>query len=494
MKIPALPPDQAHEALGRIDHIVVLMMENRSFDHMVGYLALTGGRDDVDGLKPAHANTYKGRRYPTFHLDRHEYAHWEDPDHSGKGVEQQISGGTMNGFVQCYVETRGEALRDALLDDEHVLVMGHYEADDVPTYHHLAENFLLCERWFSSVPGATWPNRLYAMCGESGGTTDNKKLFGKFDWPLHHRPSFPRILDGWHVDWRWYHAQPGDLEPPTIQVADARYLMPWWAKDHFALFEDEEAVSGQPSFLDDCREGNLPPVSWIDPNFGVSKKGTTNDDHPPADITRGQALVRRICDAVMESPLWSSTLLVVTYDEHGGFYDHVAPPSAPDDVPKMRKSYGVRVPAFVVSPYVEPAAVSDRLFDHTSIIRTVLERFCPPGHTIPHMGLRTDTANHLGAVLTAESPRDPAPVPDHPALEALHEPVEHLEESELLRLARPRPANITIDESALYPPGPPPGNDIQLGLLRAGIERRHTLGGPDGEGPGTAGTTADGRR
>jgi phospholipase C len=486
MKVDPLPPDAARKALERIHHVVILMMENRSFDHMVGYLSLSGGRADVDGLRANHANVYGGRRYPTFHLKRHAYAPWEDPDHSGAGVKKQIAGGTMNGFVESYVETRGESLRPKLIADEHVLVMGHYEAEDVPTYDHLAQSFLLCDRWFASVPGATWPNRLYAMCGESGGTADNKKLFGKFDWPLHNRPSFVRVLDGWKVNWRWYHAQPGDLEPPTLQVADARYLLPWWAKDHFALFDQREPITDQHSFLEDCENGALPSVSWIDPNFGVSKKGTTNDDHPPGDITQGQALVRRVCNAVMASPLWESTLLVVTYDEHGGFFDHVAPPPAPDDVPRMRESYGVRVPAFVVCPYVEPSSVSDRLFDHTSIIRTVLKRFCPAGHTIPHMGIRTDTANHLGAVLTAAAPRNPVPVPDHPMLQRAEQqpPSQQPALDEVLQLARPRPANVTIDESALFPPGPPPANDIQLGLIRAGIERKQALEGPNGEGPG----------
>ena len=484
MKVDPLPPDQALEALERIEHIVILMMENRSFDHMVGYLSLTGGRDDVNGLRADHANVYEGQRYSTFPLRRRAYAHWEDPDHSGEGVEMQIAGGTMNGFVQSYVETRGESLRPALLEAGHVLVMGHYEANDVPTYDHLAQHFLLCERWFSSVPGATWPNRLYAMCGESGGATDNKKLFGKIDWPLHHRLSFPRHLDRWKVDWRWYHAQPWDVEPPTLQVADARYMLPWWAEGHFALFDEPELISGQSSFLTDCRNGALPSLSWIDPNFGVSKKGTTNDDHPPADIANGQALVRTVCNAVMESPNWKSTLLLVTYDEHGGFYDHVPPPPAPDDIPQMRKSYGVRVPAFVVCPYVEPSAVSEYLFDHTSIIRTVLERFCPAGDTIPYMGTRASAANHLGSLLTAAEPRDPVPVPDHPVLsEADEQLVEQLSQDEVLRLAQPRPANITVDQSSMFPAGPPPTNDVQLGLIRAGIERKETLGGPNGGGP-----------
>jgi phospholipase C len=211
--------------------------------------------------------------------------------------------------------------------------------------------------------------------------------------------------------------------------------------EHFAFFNRtklswKEAVSDLPlidesssSFLEDAASGRLPAVSWIDPNFKDFNifGGGSNDDHPPSDIHDGQALVLAAYNALASSPVWEKTLLVITYDEHGGFYDHVSPPPAQDDDQKLFGRYGVRVPAIVVSPWIGKASVSKLLFDHTSIIKTILLRFCPqalerrsrvqalldrwiPGR--PHyMGKRVASANHLGGLLTESLPR-PAPLRD----------------------------------------------------------------------------------
>jgi phospholipase C len=344
----------------------------------------------------------------------------------------------------------------------------------------VAANFLVCDRWFASVPGATWPNRLYALCGESGGSKDNKKKFGKIDWPLYHFPSFARHLDKRDVDWRWYHARPGDVEPPTIQIADARYLWRFWEGGHYALIDRPE-LTGQPSFLDDARDGRLPAVAWIDPDFGITKRDLANDDHPPADIRRGQALVRTVCNALMEGPKWERTLLVITYDEHGGFYDHVPPPAAPDDRENMRR-YGPRVPAIVVSPYVEAASVCKLTFDHTSIIRTVLQRFCRDTGSgrLPSMGARVDNAAHLGQLLTLDQPRPSAPIPEFAeALAALMPEDLDLDPETQRHYATPRPASMTAEPVLDYEANLPPMNDLQLGLVRAGLERRELGAPPD---------------
>ncbi|HZU39420.1 MAG TPA: alkaline phosphatase family protein, partial [Solirubrobacteraceae bacterium] len=150
-------------ALDRIEHIVVLMLENRSFDHMLGYLSLEGGRNDVDGLRPGMSNTARGVVYPA----KHESAthipdpHW-DPDHSAQATDLQIGDGAMDGFAESFARTldgRGVSSPDP------GMVMRYYKAADLPVYDHLAEHFCVCDRWHSSVPGATWPNRLYAMTG-----------------------------------------------------------------------------------------------------------------------------------------------------------------------------------------------------------------------------------------------------------------------------------------------------------------------------------------
>ena len=140
-------------ALAKVEHIVVLMMENRSFDHMLGYLSLEGGREDVDGLKAGMANEYGGRSYPSHHLKRTAFLPVEDPDHSGEATSVQIAGGAMSGFVDSFAAKLAQRRAS---DHDPGLVMGYYNAGDLPVYDHLAAEFCVCDRWFCSVPGATW--------------------------------------------------------------------------------------------------------------------------------------------------------------------------------------------------------------------------------------------------------------------------------------------------------------------------------------------------
>jgi phospholipase C len=155
------------------------------------------------------------------------------------------------------------------------------------------------------------------------------------------------------------------------------------------------------SFLDDAAKGQLREVSWIDPNFINLHIFDTNsnDDHPPSDVKAGQALVLDLYHALVNSPDWNDTLLVITYDEHGGFFDHVQPPKVPKGDGSRYATYGVRVPALVVGPRVRKG-VSSELFDHTSLIKTILLRFARnPDQAIAAMGQRTSRAQHLGVVL-----------------------------------------------------------------------------------------------
>ncbi len=423
-----MPGDDAQN-LGHIDHIVVLMLENRSFDHMLGYLSLEGGRTDVDGLAAGMANEHAGRRYPVFHLPRNEVASKPlDPDHSGEAAAKQIHGGAMDGFVAAYAETL--AKRGVVAADPSP-IMGYFNAADLPTYDHLAAEFTICDRWHSSVPGATWPNRLYALTGGADGSLDDRA-----GPPLYDKHSFVRHLDAAGVPWRWYSYSPG-----TLRCADKEYLV--GHHDHFAFvdkvklkwevkLEDEVVIDeDSSSFLEDAVTGNLAAVSWIDPNFyDLNLVGSpSNDDHPPSDVFEGQELVFRVYNALASGPKWDKTLLIVVYDEHGGFHDHVAPPAAPDDDPVNFGRYGVRVPALIASPWVPRGAVSHTLFDHTSIIKTILQRFCSQelehlhgfkalahlletGH--PHyVGKRVDAAAGLGQLLTEATAR---PAPDRAAL------------------------------------------------------------------------------
>jgi phospholipase C len=407
--------------LDKIDHIVVLMLENRSFDHMLGYLSLTGGRAGVDGLQPGMANDHEGTTYPVHHLGTTAVDF--DPDHSASATDQQIAGGTMGGFV---ASAAAALAARGIEDGDPSVVMGYNDESDVPVFDRLAAEFAVCDRWFSSVPGATLPNRLYALTGGAAGSRDDRPTHVP---PLYHQSSFVRHLDAHDVAWRWYSFDPG-----TLRLADLHYRLghhhrfgyvsktglPWRS----AL--DITCNPKLPSFLEDAASGTLPSVAWIDPAFtNFNPLGfPVNDDHPPADIRDGQDLVLAVYDALASGPQWERSLLLVVYDEHGGFYDHVPPPAAADDEPETFGRYGVRVPAIVVSPWVEPATVTGTLFDHTSIVKTVLLRFCPeslamgaPGGGMTHAlglggprapGTRVVQANHLGELLTRTTPR-PAP-------------------------------------------------------------------------------------
>jgi phospholipase C len=463
--------------LAKIEHVVVLMLENRSFDHMLGYLSLEGGRDDVDGLRPEFANTYDGHRYPVHHLGTTAIA--DDPDHSATAVDLQLGGGAMDGFAASFAKTLAER---GVPGHDVSAVMGYYGAADVPVYDHLAREFAICDRWFSSVPGATWPNRLYAICGRAAGSRDDLPPHVP---PTYRLPSFVRHLDAHGVSWRWY-----SFEAGTLRMADAHYRL----RHHhrFAFFSRENLTwkerlelridAGSRSFLEDAAQGSLPALSWIDPNFSnFNPIGfQPNDDHAPADIRDGQEFALAVYHALASGPQWEKTLLIIFYDEHGGFFDHVPPPAAPDDDPQAFGRYGVRVPALIVSPWAEPGSVSHTLFDHTCIMKTILLRFCPDalsqsgrahrrfarrdraGRPQP-AGTRAAQAHDLGELLTRSTPR---PAPDRYAL---------IEGAAAHAAARPKGAAIAQDALARQP-----ATDLQRHMAAANNELRR-LGHPSGQ-------------
>lgn len=419
------PSDEAAARLNQIDHIVVVMLENRSFDHMLGYLSLPatmGGRDrtDVDGLRgpQENFNLHGGRRFPIHHLEQTQFeGEAEDPDHSGGSVDEQLAGGGQ-GFVDNFARisaTRAQQLGQPAPDPG--LVMGFYDSEDLPVYDHLASEYCVIDRWFSSVPGATWPNRLYALAGQAAGSRDDIAI------PLYELPTFVRHLDEANVEWRWY-----SFDPATLRAADPAYRLSNHSR--FAFVDARKLSSRERelgklieegSFLDDVAAGRLPPVSWIDPHFKDLRVlgPDSNDDHPPSDVLAGQDLVLTVYHALSSNPTtWRKTLLIIVYDEHGGFYDHVAPPAATDDHADFRR-LGVRVPALLISPLIAPGSTSTRLlgadfhFDHTSIMKTIFTRFCNVNGRIPLMTARVGAANHLGHLLNDAPPR--ADVPDHSA-------------------------------------------------------------------------------
>lgn len=452
-KFVAVAPDATLDNLNRIEHIVVLMMENRSFDHVLGYLTLENGRTDVDGLTTEMRNTFNGVDYFPKRRTQTAFLKGQDPCHEGACVAEQLSNNN-GGFISNYI-------RNYPGDPEVDLVMSYYNGATLRVYDQLVQDSCICDRWFCSVDGATWPNRLYSVTGQSGGTKDNKKV------PVYDLPSFVRHLSAGKISWRWY----AHRSPATLRLIDSQYRPPLHLKfDHFSFFDRHSDLGGN-SFLEDAAQGKLAAVSWIDPDFGDPLTHSTkneNDDHPPADIMAGQELVLKLYNAVASSPQWDKTLLVIVYDEHGGLYDHVPPPAAEDDRPAFRR-YGVRVPTFIVSPWVEANTVSHIVFDHTSLIKTILLRFCRRADgSIPDMGARVTHANHLGALLTRAAPR---PAPSIAKLQPL---VAHIAKWQAAALK----ASLKMQAKGMV--GPPQPNDLQVGVKRA-RQRLRMQGLPEGQ-------------
>jgi phospholipase C len=285
--------------LKEINHIVVLMLENRSFDHMLGYLHLFGIRPDLDGLTGNEVNEYPAGtpHHPQLLV---ETTTSPDPHHDWDNVKNQLDNNN-GGFIADFATNKPKP-------DQPERVMNYYDAKHVPVFDHLAKQFCVCDRWFSSIPGPTQPNRMYALAGESAGRKDNL-------------PNAQLLTGGWNVkpfyqflpktvSWRHY----------SHDIASLRFI-----KGYQGLVNEIDKVN---KFFDRAKNGTLTNISWIDPDFGtLIYPGPSNDDHPHHDISNGQNLVRRVYNALLNGPKsqWERTLLVVTYDEHGGFYDHVSP-------------------------------------------------------------------------------------------------------------------------------------------------------------------------
>jgi phospholipase C len=407
----------ASDPLGSIKHIVVLMMENRSFDHMLGYLGLPGGVEGVDGIQNAHANfdaegnEYKPYAYgpgeTAFHKPGEPFDESLDPCHSPGCVAEQLSefqGVKPGGFVKNFIEQKKPPA------EWRRLPIGHYTAESVPVYDFLARQFCVCDSWHSSIPGDTWPNRLYSLAGKEGPKVHFGLLEELTDLvtgkvpsvPIFEVEAFTRLLAD--KQWRWY-----SDDPATLRGADKHYRSFDLHRDNFAFFDRklvseltqvlESPITSHASFIDDAATGSLREVSWIDPNFVNlhTLDPASNDDHPPSDILAGQELVLELYDALTKTADWNDTLLVVCYDEHGGFYDHVSPP--PVDDGSAYGTYGVRVPALVIGPRVK-REVSHQLFDHTSLIKTILLRFAAdPEQALAKMPTRVQNAQDLGVLL-----------------------------------------------------------------------------------------------
>jgi phospholipase C len=402
--------DFAPGVLADIDHIVVLTMENRSFDHMLGYLSLPVtaggmGRTNVDGLKGGEFNFYNGTHYPSFAFPPSDTLFTPDPGHGFASVFHQINGNKMDGFVKSYAEeaSGGNGSR----------IMGYHTGTNVPVYDALARDFAISHRWFAAHPGPTFCNRFYELTGRlnltsgldpssDSGFSPDKRGFWELSnssplTPVFTKTIFDFLSDYQHIDGTltWNYFEHGYCFLRFFE----KYTF-----DSTNIIDANDPVRG---FFANAQRGTLPSVSFIDPHF-VELPPNANCDGPPADIKDGQALVRKVVEAVVAGPKWNKTLLIIIYDEHGGFYDHVAPPPAERFSNEPVTTHGIRVPAFIISPWVKagqvfghdapPGSAQSLYFDHASILKTIARRFM--SDFPPYMGPRYAAANDLTAVLS----------------------------------------------------------------------------------------------
>jgi len=370
----ALSPDMLRAAASQIKHIVVVMMENRSFDHFLGWLPNANGMQaglsyqDVDGVShPTHelAPDWTGCGF-------------NDPDHSYSGGRVEVDNGLMDGF-----------LKTATADE---YAIGYYQEADNQFFPQFARNFTTCDMYFPSILAPTFPNRVFQLCGQTDRLDDSVSLCS-------YRTIFDHCLAA-GVSTGYYYGNVPFL----------------------ALFPIDSLLFSHPlaTFLTDCARGRLPAVSFVDPSFTILVN-TGNDNHPESDIRNGDAFLAKVYQAVATSPEWASTVLVMNYDEWGGFFDHVAPPralapnSTDTDLVNGKALLGCRCPCIVASPWTvgTPAnpVVNHLVFDHTSVLKMIESVF----GVAPLAARETssDVGNLLSVVNLENSPQ-PAPALPQP--------------------------------------------------------------------------------
>jgi phospholipase C len=360
-----------------IQHIVVVMMENRSFDHLLGWLP--GANGHQAGL------TYfdsQGEAHPTNHLTTFVGCSHPDPDHSYAGGRSEVDGGKMDGWLRTTTND--------------TFSIGYYLEDDLPFFSALARNFTTLDNYFASILGPTFPNRVFQHAAQ----TD--RLSNTIDFST--LPTIWDTLAAAGVSHKYYYSN-----VPFLALWGAKYL------GISALFAD---------FLVDAAAGNLPAVSFLDPRFTILDDGEGNDDHPHADVRAGEAFLGQVYRAVTSGPGWSNTVVIVNRDEWGGFFDTVAPTRvvAPNDVDtdlvNGNALLGCRVPVVVVSPFTRgtnPATpqINSGLYDHTSVLKLIEWRY-----NLPPLTSR-DASDQIGNVAFALDLRNPNySVPALPVVDA----------------------------------------------------------------------------
>jgi phospholipase C len=361
------------DQLQKIKHIIVLMMENRSFDHMLGSLKAVDPR--IDGVSAGFDNPdIHGAAVAPQPLADFQGQLDPDPDHHFPAVDLQIFNGdnsqprvaSMKGFVKSYFNQR----RDVAHSQK---IMYYFTQQQLPVLTTLALEYAVFNRWFASIPGPTVCNRSFAHFGTSFGRVDMN--------PLYINPAIQ------HIYGRMIAATPKrtakvyyfDTTSSTLEIVNLLQHQP-------------ELFGTYSQFLQDCKRGTLPDYCFVEPNYTDHDTGSgeavASDQHPDHNVQAGELLIASVYQAIKNNPsLWESTALLITYDEHGGIFDHVTPPACPADQFTASANatgtgrefkfdrLGVRVPAVLVSPWIAKGTVVDRVFDHASIPATVTKYF-----------------------------------------------------------------------------------------------------------------------
>lgn len=344
-----------------IEHVVVVMMENRSFDHFLGWLPGADGRQAgltyFDGAGVAHA-TYP--LAPDFQGCGHQ-----DPDHSYEGGRIEYGGGACDGWLRT----------------SDIFSIGYYQQQDLAFLGRAVPDWTSFDRYFCSIMAETYPNRVYQHAGQTDRLHNTRDI-----------STLPTIWD-------------------RLAGRGLRALYYFTDLSFLALWGDKYLPISRPiaAFYEACASGTLPAVAFVEPGFGQELSGTGEDDHPFGDIRAGEAFMHRIYAAVTRSPAWSNTVLIINFDEWGGFFDHVPPPTAP--IPEADRAagnvdglLGFRTPTVLISPFAPRATVSHVVYDHTSVLRLIEWRW-----GLEPLTVRDATANNLALELDFAYPNTVAP-------------------------------------------------------------------------------------
>jgi phospholipase C len=351
---PALPPPEA----SGVEHVIVVMMENRSFDHFLGWLPRADGRQRgityLDATGTPHATH---RLSPDFQGCGHA-----DPDHSYEGGRIEYNNGACDGWLRA--------------GDNDDYSIGYYTKHDLSFFADAAKRWTVCDRYFSAIMAATFPNRIYQHAAQTDRLGNSLELS--------FLPTIWDRLASAGLEGRYYFS-----DVPLLALWGLRYLS---IARPFA------------SFLEDAASGTLPHVAFVEPRFLGEEEGTANDDHPFADVRAGEAFLNLVYSAVTTSPAWPKTVLIINYDEWGGFFDHVPPTIAPiPDADRIAGNQdgrrGFRTPCLVVSPFAGRGEVSSLELDHTSLLRMIEWRW-----GLPPLTVRDQTANNLAEILDFSRP------------------------------------------------------------------------------------------